>query len=193
MCLPRCIRLGSAEPEGRTSSRDPKEPKQPKKKRGGTNQAETLRAFSGIEPRSFSALLPFSSPVSYQKQLEGKKWEEDRRSLPVCLERPFKTPLRSWSSARSRGTLLTVEGTWTGKGFDRLLNVTRWSRSYEGGRRISSTFRNWLLESAGRGSAIVAIHCIPWINIWDPPEFLKKYISTHIKLSLLHFRLEWQY
>lgn len=95
--------------------RDPKELRsaQPRKKRGERNSPRPCGHSLAQSP--IRSLLPpalSSYIVSKTTRGEGMR-EEDRRSLPVCLERPFKTPLRpSMILARSRGTLLTVEGTY---------------------------------------------------------------------------------
>lgn len=125
-------------PEGRICP-IPRSQSNRRRRRSGENERTNLRYPAGIIWRrkrerasAFSPTLPgvlLPLVASYQRC-------DSRGRKIVCLERPFKTPLRPFVIlARSRGTLLTsVEGSELGKDSVRLLNVTRRSQSYEGGR-----------------------------------------------------------
>lgn len=172
MCLPKCIRLGPAEPEGRTSSRDPKEPKQPRKKRGGTNQAETLRAFSDIEPLVRSSLSP--PPYRIKGNSRGRNEKKIADHCPYASNDRLKLhyvrdprgAITGYASHRRRHLRELAKGS---------TDYSTWHVGPEATREegVFNVEELTPLEPAGRESTIVAIHCVLWTNIRDPSEFLE--------------------
>lgn len=179
MCLPRCIRLGpGGAPEGRTSS-------------SGEREREILRSCSAHSRRRSAGnktardpagilwhrAHPIPSPpapsprISHQRRLEGKEWEEDRRSLPVCPsnDRLKLHYVRPWFS-RDHGVRSSpwTAPTWTGKGFGPITQRDTSVPELRGRKRResrSSTSRNWRLSSlrdaGARSTPIVRVAHVP--------------------------------
>lgn len=128
----------------------PKELKQKKKKKRRNERAAARDAcgrYLALRKRERGSPIPPSLspsvrvvPLVILYQRRDSRGRNERRI--VCLERPFKTPLRPFVIlARSRGTAPYREEdrSWKRVRAVRLLNVTRrLSRSYEGGREEST-------------------------------------------------------